>query len=216
MRGKRGRRKREPSLRQVLRTDLAEMAKLKGTSLAGPAGYADVLALPGTWTVLMYRMANWCHERPRLKPVSRILYVANVVVTGAELHPGGSVGPGLVIPHPVGIIVAGDVIIGARSRILGRVSIGGNGDPGRPGHPVVGDDVWIMDGARVLGPVTVGDRSILGAGAVVTSDVPPDMFVYGARRSDAMRPLAELGLADHGGSLPPTGERSTVLVPAAS
>ena len=53
-----------------------------------------------------------------------------------------------------------------------------------------------MSGAKVLGPAHIGDRSIIGANAVVVDDVPPDMFVYGARNSDTMRPLREIGLGE--------------------
>jgi serine O-acetyltransferase len=108
----------------------------------------------------------------------------------------------MVMPHPVGIGIATETVFGERVRLMRSLAIGGSGDPKRPGHPHIGDDVWIMDGGKVFGPVTVGDRTILGTNAIISQDVPADMFVYGARRSDAMRPLAELGLEDHGGSLP--------------
>jgi len=184
-----------------VRADLAEMAKVKGTPYPSAAGLVDVLSLPGTWAVILWRLANLLYER-KLRPLSRMVYFLNIVIFGAELQPGSIVGPGMVMPHPVGMGVATSTVLGSRVRLMRSLAIGGSGDPKRPGHPRIGDDVWIMDGGKVFGPVTVGDRTILGTNAIISQDVPADMFVYGARRSDVMRPLAELGLADHGGSLP--------------
>jgi serine O-acetyltransferase len=184
-----------------VRADLAEMAKVKATPYPSIGGLVDVLTLPGTWAVILWRLANLLHER-KLRPLSRMVYFLNVVVFGAELQPGSVIGAGMVMPHPVGIGIATETVFGERVRLMRSLAIGGSGDPKRPGHPHIGDDVWIMDGGKVFGPVTVGDRTILGTNAIISQDVPADMFVYGARRSDAMRPLAELGLEDHGGSLP--------------
>jgi serine O-acetyltransferase len=191
---------RNPSLRQAIASDLAEMAKAKGTPYPSVGGVADVLTLPGTWATIIWRIAIACHHGG-LKPISRLLYFANIVIFGAELQPGVVVGLGVVIPHPVGIGVASGCTIGARARLMGGVRMGGNANPDKPGHPSLGDDVWILDGAKVFGPTTIGDRSIVGTSAIVSEDVPADMFIFGARRSDVMRPLADLGLGDHGGSL---------------
>ncbi|MBK8758549.1 MAG: hypothetical protein IPM08_15965 [Actinomycetales bacterium] len=68
------------------------------------------------------------------------------------------------MPHPVGVGVAGDVVIGERCHIMGLVRIGGSGQGGKPGHAVIGDDTWFMDGCKVLGPVHIGDRSRWGGG----------------------------------------------------
>jgi serine O-acetyltransferase len=191
---------RNPPLREAIASDLAEMAKAKGTAYPSVGGLADVLSLPGTWATIVWRVAITCHHRG-LKPISRMLYFANIVLFGAELQPGVVVDRGVVIPHPVGIGVASGCTIGKRARLMGGVRMGGNANPDKPGHPTLGDDVWILDGAKVFGPTAIGDRSIVGTSAIVSEDVPPDMFLFGARRSDTMRPLADLGLSDHGGSL---------------
>ena len=191
---------RQPAFIVAVKADLAEMAKVKGTPYPSLGGLADVLTLPGMWATILWRVANELHERG-LRPLSRLCYFLNIVLFGAELMPGAVVGPGVVIPHPVGIGVASGTVFGSRVRLMRAIAIGGSGDPKKPGHPHVGDDVWIMDSAKLFGPVTVGDRSIIGTGAVIANDIPADVFVYGARKSDAMRPLQEMGLEDHGGSL---------------
>jgi serine O-acetyltransferase len=184
---------RVPGLWEAIRGDLRHTAKIKEARLRSVVGLLDVLALPGTWSVLIFRLASTAHHRG-LRPLSRLLFFLNVVVFGAELHPGAIVQPGLVVPHPVGMGFASGCRIGRRALLLRHSAMGGAGNPKRPGQPTLGDDVVLMDSARVLGPVTVGDRSIIGASALVTDDVPPDVFVYGVRKSEEFRPLADMGL----------------------
>jgi serine O-acetyltransferase len=180
----------------AVRADMAELARVKGTPYPTLRGRVDVIGLPGFWAVVLWRVANALHERG-LRPLSRLVHVVDLVLFGAELQPGCTVGPGVVMPHPVGVCIGHGTTIGARCRIMRGVGLGGASDPGRPGHPVVGDDVWLMDRSCVLGPVRIGDRSIVGALALVTRDVEPDVFVFGPRPASATRPLDELGLADH-------------------
>lgn len=180
----------------TIRRDLHEMAMVKAIRYPSLKGLVDVLMLPGTWTVIVFRTAHHLHALG-LRPLSRILYFANLVLFGADIDPSTQFGPGLVIPHPVAVRLGGGATFGDRVRVLGSVSVGGSADPGRSGAPIIGDDVWLMDSAKVFGPVTIGDRSLVGAMAVVTKDVPSDTFLFGPRGSTDMRPLADLGLADH-------------------
>jgi serine O-acetyltransferase len=182
-----------PPLRQAIRGDLEHMAEVKGARFPSVGGLIDILSIPGTWAVIIFRLASTAHHKG-IRPLSRFLFFVNSVLFGCELHPGAIVQPGLVIPHPVGMGFASGCRIGHRAQFLRATAMGGAGNPKRPGQPVLGDDVTLLDSARVFGPVHVGDRSIIGTGAVVVDDVPADMFVYGARKSDVMRPLAEMGL----------------------
>lgn len=170
----------------TLRADASELARLKGESAPG-RGAVDVLMLPGFWCVLLWRLGNHWHHRG-LRPLSRLTYVANVVLFGADLAPGAQVGPGLVIPHPVGVACAKGTVLGARVKLMGMARLGGSGHPDKHGYPVVGDEVWVMDGAKVFGPVEVGDRAVVGASTLVAKDVPPDMLVFGSRTELEMRP----------------------------
>jgi serine O-acetyltransferase len=184
-----------PSLRRAIRGDLAQMAKVKECRFPSIGGYIDILSIPGTWAVIIFRVASTAHHKG-LRPISRFLFFMNIVLFGAELHPGAIVQPGLVIPHTVGMGFASGCRIGERALLLRATAMGGAGNPKRPGQPTLGDDVSLMDSAKVLGPVHIGDRSIVGTNAVVIDDVPPDTFVYGVRKSDTMRPLAEMGLGE--------------------
>lgn len=170
---------RNPPVLAALRVDARELSAVKGSQYRGVAAVLDVLSLPGFWAVVLWRIGNALHDRGN--PLARLCYFANTVLFGTELAAGAVVAPGVVMPHPVGVGVASDVIIGARCRIMGLVRVGGSGRPDRPGHAVIGDDVWLMDGAKVFGPVRVGDRTLVGSGALLTRDVPADMMVIGPR-----------------------------------
>lgn len=184
----------------AVRADMAELARTKQVPYPSVKARIDVAMLPGFWAVLLWRVANLLHDAG-LRPFSRLTYLLNLMLFGADLHPGSTVGAGFVLPHPVGVAIASGTVIGARCNVLGRVAIGGSGNPRRAGHPVIGEDVWIMDSATVFGPLTIGDRTMIGAGAIVGDDVPADMFVHGPRRSVEFTPLAELDMLDHGGRL---------------
>jgi serine O-acetyltransferase len=182
-----------PGLREAIRGDLEQMARTKECRFPSVGGYIDILSIPGTWAVILFRLASTAHHKG-IRPLSRFIFFMNVVLFGAEMHPGAIIGPGLVVPHPVSVCFGSGSRAGRRLLLLRGSGMGGAGNPKRPGMPVLGDDVSLMDQAKVLGPVHVGDRTILGANAIVADDIAPDMFVYGARASDVVRPLAEMGL----------------------
>lgn len=97
------------------------------------------------------------------------------VVTQAEIDLNAPIGGGLLIPHPNGIVIHPDVKIGPNCLIFQQVTLG----QGRGGVPRLGGHVDIGAGAKVLGPVTVGDHAVIGANAVVLCDVPPGAMVVG-------------------------------------
>jgi serine O-acetyltransferase len=197
-----------PPLLAALRADAAELAKVKGPGRPGPGGTCsggaglvgvlDVLTLPGFWAVALWRVGNALHDRG-LRPLSRLVYFANLVLFGAALPAGAVVGPGLVMPHPVGVTIAGDVVIGGRCRLMQGVAAGGSGKAGRAGHPVIGDDVWLLHRAAVFGPVTIGDRSVLGAGTMVGQDIAPGMLVLVSKASADLRIRPRTDLDQSGG-----------------
>jgi serine O-acetyltransferase len=91
------------------------------------------------------------------------------VITGAEISPGTRIGGGLVLPHPNGIVIHPDAIIGPNCLIFQQVTLG----VGERGAPRIGGHVDIGAGAKILGGVSIGDHSKIGANAVVLRDVPP-------------------------------------------
>ncbi|WP_089155512.1 serine O-acetyltransferase [Micromonospora sp. NBS 11-29] len=169
-----------PPLIRTVVADLAAVARLKGGRRLSLTSAIDVLALPGTWAVILFRVAAACH-RTGLRPFSRMLYFLNVVMFGADLAPGARVGPGLCLPHPVGTGWGSGLTVGEGVIMTGAVRFGTAAaqDESRMGQPTVGDHVVLLDGAKAMGPVVIGDRAVVAANALVLHDVPPDAIVVG-------------------------------------
>lgn len=167
-------------LRATIVSDLTAMARLKGRPTLTVGAAVDVLTLPGTWAVLLFRTASACHQAG-LRPVSRALYFLDVVLFGADLAPGAQVGPALALPHPVGTGWGSGFRAGSNVIMTGAVRFGTAAaeDDARAGQPTVGDDVVLLDGAKAMGPVVIGDRAVVAANALVLHDVPPDAIVVG-------------------------------------
>lgn len=100
---------------------------------------------------------------------------------GCYVAPSAVIGPGLRLPHPQGIVIGSAVRIGANCIIYHQVTLGGvrRGAFGTDAYPVVGDGVILFAGAKVLGPITIGDAVQVGANAVVLRDVPPHHHAVG-------------------------------------
>ncbi len=126
----------------------------------------------GYQAVLLHRMAHWC-KRHRLPALGPALARLNQFLTGVDIGPGAAIGPGLMIVHGQGIVVGGYARIGRNAILLQQVTIG-SPDPGhREAMPVIGDDVFIGAGAKLIGAIQVGDGAFIGVNAVVAQDVPP-------------------------------------------
>lgn len=130
------------------------------------------LLYPGPKALVMHRIANKLYK-------SEFFFLARLVaeisrwMTGIELHPGATIGRRLVIDHGVGVVIGETAVIGDDCIIFHGVTLGGvKFDPVKR-HPTVGNGVMIGTGAKVLGPITIGDGAIIGANSVVIRDVPP-------------------------------------------
>ncbi|MCS7010616.1 MAG: serine O-acetyltransferase, partial [Anaerolineales bacterium] len=113
--------------------------------------------------------------------------------TGIEIHPGAIIGPGLFIDHGMGVVIGETAEIGRDVTIYHGVTLGGVSLEKGKRHPTIGDRVVIGAGAKVLGAITVGDDSRIGANAVVVKSVPPNSVVVGVpgqivQRSKPHRP----------------------------
>ncbi len=117
--------------------------------------------------------------------------------TGIEIHPGAQIGKGFFIDHGFGVVIGETTIIGENVTLYQGVTLGGTGKEQGKRHPTIGNNVMISTGAKVLGSITVGDNSKIGAGSVVIHDVPPNSTVVGipghvVRRDNERVPFADL------------------------
>jgi serine O-acetyltransferase len=115
--------------------------------------------------------------RARIPFVNRLLRMCQMVFGGVEIGNDVTLGAGVYFIHSLGTVVGGTAQVGDRVRFMGCNTVGTARDNG---YPVIEHDVEIGCGARVLGPVRVGARAVIGANAVVLSDVPPDSVAVGA------------------------------------
>lgn len=139
---------------------------------------------PGFWVMLVYRFGRWRYRlRPGAirKPFSLLYKLARTAVqiaTGIELPCETQIGKRLRIEHFGGIIVSGDTVIGDDVRLRQGVTLGLK-RAGERGAPIIGNGVDIGAGAKILGPVRIGDHAVIGANAVVVRDVPPGAMALG-------------------------------------
>ena len=104
--------------------------------------------------------------------MARLISQLGRFFTGIEIHPGAKIGRGLFMDHGMGIVIGETAEVGDNVTIYHGVTLGGTGKDKGKRHPTVGDNVIIGSGAKVLGPINIGNNSKIGANAVVVKDVP--------------------------------------------
>jgi serine O-acetyltransferase len=136
------------------------------------------VAYPGLHALWLHRLAHrlWNLEVPVLP---RLISHLGRFLTGIEIHPGARMGTGVFIDHGMGVVIGETAEVGDGVTLYQGVTLGGTGKEKGKRHPTVGRNVVIAAGAKVLGPITIGDYSKVGAGAVVIQDVPANCTVVG-------------------------------------
>lgn len=137
----------------------------------------------GLWVMVAYRFGRWRYGVPRLlRPPFSFLYklmkIASQILTGIDLPCEVTLGRRVRIEHFGGIVISGDTVIGDDVVLRNGVTIGLR-HTGTRGAPRIGNRVDIGTGAKILGAITVGDDSAIGANAVVLKDVPPNSIAVG-------------------------------------
>lgn len=133
---------------------------------------------PGLWAVWIHRVSHrlW---RAKLRLPARILSQVGRFYTGVDIHPGALLGRRLFIDHAAGVVIGETAIVGSDVTLYQGVTLGGTGKQHGKRHPTVCDRVFIGNNANVLGNITIGENSRVGAGSVVLTDVPPNSTVVG-------------------------------------
>ena len=121
--------------------------------------------------LIFYRIAHGLYKI-KLFFLARLISQLGRFFTGIEIHPGAKIGKGLFIDHGMGVVIGETAEIGDNVTIYHGVTLGGTGKDKGKRHPTIGNNVIIGCGAKILGPISIGDRAKIGANSVVLKNVP--------------------------------------------
>lgn len=147
-----------------------------------PAARSDVenfFVYSGLHAIWMHRLAHRMWQNPALRWPARLLSQANRAITGIEIHPGATIGRRFFIDHGMGIVIGQTAVVGDDVLLFHNVTLGGRTMTHGKRHPTVGNRVVVGAGAKILGPVWIGDDAQIGANAVVVKDVPAGAVAVG-------------------------------------
>ncbi len=146
-----------------------------------PAAHSLIEVLssyPGVKAVLFYRIAHffWLLNMPFIPR-----YISDIAIelTAIDIHPGAVIGSDFFIDHGAGLVIGETAEIGNNVTLYSGVVLGGTSLKQEKRHPTLGNDVVVGSGAKILGPVKIGDNVRVGANSVVINDVPPNSVVVG-------------------------------------
>ncbi|WP_440897216.1 serine O-acetyltransferase [Amphibacillus sp. Q70] len=137
-----------------------------------------ILTYSGVHAIWSHRMAHFFY-RKKFFFVARLISQLSRFFTGIEIHPGAQVGHRFFIDHGMGVVIGETCEIGDDVTIFQGVTLGGTGKERGKRHPTIKDNALIATGAKVLGSITIGEHSKVGAGSVVLKDVPDYSTVVG-------------------------------------
>lgn len=137
-----------------------------------------VLTYSGLHAVWSHRIAHALFKR-KFFFLARVVSQVSRFFTGIEIHPGAKIGRRFFIDHGMGVVIGETCEIGDNVTIFQGVTLGGTGKERGKRHPTLHDNVLVATGAKVLGSITIGENSKVGAGSVVLKNVPPNSTVVG-------------------------------------
>jgi serine O-acetyltransferase len=157
---------------------LEDIHSVKERDPAARSTLEVLLCYPGLWAVWIHRVSHplW---RAKIYLLSRVLSQIARFITGVDIHPGALLGRRLFIDHAAGVVIGETAVVGSDVTMYQGVTLGGTGKQHGKRHPTICDGVFIGNNANILGNITVGQNSRVGAGSVVLSDVPPNSTVVG-------------------------------------
>ncbi len=141
--------------------------------------YVEVLTCyPGLHALWFHRLNHWLWQHG-FRLLARFLSQVSRFITGIEIHPGASIGRRFFIDHGMGVVVGETAIVGDDVTLYQGVTLGGTGKDKGKRHPTLCNRVFVGAGAQILGNLTIGENSRIGAGSVILRDVPENSTVVG-------------------------------------
>ena len=137
-----------------------------------------IILYHGFHILIYYRISHFLYKHKRYF-LARLISQIGKFFTGIEIHPGAKFGKRLFIDHGTGIVIGETATVGDDCTIYHGVTLGGTGKDVNKRHPDIGDNVMIGCGAKILGPIKIGNNVKIGANAVVTKDVQDNSTVVG-------------------------------------
>jgi serine O-acetyltransferase len=162
---------------EEIRADIAA-ARDRDPAAKGVSAFEILIGWAGVQALLAHRVAHALHRAGVPVAPRAIAYLIRSV-TGVEIHPAARIGREFFIDHGSGVVIGETAEIGDCVTLYQGVTLGGTGfQPGKR-HPTLGDNVTVGSGAKLLGPISVGNGAKIGANTVVVEDVPPGSTVVG-------------------------------------
>lgn len=153
------------------------------------------LLYPSVHALIAYRIAHYLYGK-KLFFLARIVSQLSRFFTGIEIHPGATIRKGLFIDHGMGVVIGETAEIGDDVTLYHGVTLGGTGKDKGKRHPTVGNGVIIGAGAKVLGPINIGDNSKIGANSVVLKDVPAGATAVGSPAKNIVKTIENHEIID--------------------
>ena len=182
----------------MLKIIKADFSIIKERDPAARGFLEIVFCYPGFQALVVHRISHklWNLKLPL---VPRLLSQITRFLTGVEIHPGAKIGKAVFIDHGMGVVIGETSEIGNRCLLYQGVTLGGTGKENGKRHPTLEDNVVVGSGAQILGPITVGKNSLIGANAVVTKNVPEKSIMVGipaTRVGDATKGFQPYAVTD--------------------
>lgn len=133
---------------------------------------------PFIHALIAYRIGHFLYTK-KIYFLARLISQISRFFTGIEIHPGAKIGKGLFIDHGFGVVIGETTEIGDNVTLFQGVTLGGTGKDCGKRHPTLGNNIIVGSGAKVLGPINIGNNSKIGANSVVLKDVPDNSTVVG-------------------------------------
>ena len=151
---------------------------LKNAKEKDPAARNVLILYPFIHALIAYRISHLFYKA-HLFFLARLISQISRFFTGIEIHPGATIGKGLFIDHGMGVVIGETAEVGDNVTLYHGVTLGGTGKDKGKRHPTVGNNVIIGSGAKVLGPINIGDNVKIGANAVVLHHIPANSTAVG-------------------------------------